>query len=88
MVKMHKLVLIILFLLLFIFGCEHSNVTESYNIIESKQINGEKQDVKIIIPNRVHMEVYKFEYENHQYIHFYGYKEGCIVHDPDCKCGK
>ena len=28
--------------------------------------------------------VYSFEYENHDYISFFGNRKGTVVHDPEC----
>ena len=34
------------------------------------------------------IDIYKFNYEGHDYILFNKYKEVSVVHNPDCKCKK
>ena len=65
-------------LYLFIFGCNTQQVPKS-------QISATEERVEILIKN-VGLNIYKFEYDRHKYICFYGFHEGSIVHDPDCKC--
>lgn len=55
-----------------------------------EEVKRQESDVEtehLYLKNALHMRIYRFKYDNHKYILFYG-GERCngFVHDPDCPC--
>lgn len=79
---MYKLICVIIIILLT--GCNKINETNVNNTLLSDIVN-------IGVPYKDNIDVYKFNYKNHQYLYFTPYSQlqhGSIVHDPDCPCLK
>lgn len=79
-----KKILILFITMISFIGCQ-SYVNKNYDKPIGEFIN---VDIPYSTGN---INVYRFNYKNHQYVYFAPYanlSEGSIVHDPDCPCLK
>lgn len=62
-------------------------LTACCDVTETKRQETDVEKEYLYLKDALYMRIYRFKYDNHKYILFYG-GERCngFVHDPDCPC--